>query len=292
MKKIILLFVVSFFTFSVAICQYIPQLKGKASLYKSFRNTTLVVLTGNEKIDNVLKKSVETYWKITPFEFIDIERDAKLLNDVSYNVLCLKELEVKGGKKNVKAWVFGKSGGGILPKYLNNALAFVSLDNLYLERKDEDHLYRLPHIIFQLNEALNLVNENDITANSMDLVFQKMDKEYVKNATELQNKTLLIDADYTVLKITSMEDFAKKYGYAYEVVPKATIEAAIRNKDESKAYLVSAVNEYKISTVTDCATGKILYASFVQEDPVSFEFSPQFNFSDMGKLGLAAKKGK
>lgn len=292
MKKIFLFSILSFLVVATSFSQYTPQLKGKASLYKSFRNTTLVVLTGNEKIDYVLKKSVETYWKVTPFEFIDIERDAKLLNDVNYNVLCLKELEVKGGKKNVKAWVFGKSGGGILPKYLNNALAFVSLDNLYLERKEEDHLYRLTHIIAQLNQVLNLVNDNNITANTMEAVFEKMDKEYVKNATELQNKTLLIDANYPALKITSIDDFAKKYGYAYEVVPKATIEAAIRNKDESKAYLVSAVNEYKISTVTDCATGKILYASFVQEDPVSFEFSPQFNFSDMGKLGLAAKKGK
>jgi hypothetical protein len=161
-----------------------------------------------------------------------------------------------------------------------------------LERKDENHLYRLPHIVAQLNASLNLVNDNDIEGGTMEAVFEKMDQEYVKNATDLQNKTLLIDADYTVLKITSMDDFAKKYGYAYEVVPKETIEAAIRNKDNSKAYLVSAVNEYKISTVTDCSTGKILYASFVQEDPVTFEFSPQFNYSDMGKLGFAAKKGK
>lgn len=292
MIKRIILSIISFLVVTTSFSQYSPQMKGKASLYKSFRNTTLVILTGNEKIDNVLKESVETYWKVTPFKFFEVESDAKLLDDVNYNILCLKEMEVRGKKKIVKAWVFGKSGGGILPKYLNNALAFVSLDNLFLERKDEDHLYRLPHIISQLNQTLNLVNINDITANIMEAVFEKMDKEYVKNATELQSKTLLIDANYTALKITSMDDFAKKYGYAFEVVPKETIEAAIRNKDESKAYLVSAVNEYKISTVTDCATGKILYASFVQENPINFEFSPQFNFDDMGKLGFAVKKGK
>lgn len=287
-------FILSIFILSLNLvsAQFTHQYKGKASLSFINKTITKVVLTEDEEFNKVLRQAIKDYWKQTKVEFITEKQLSSQKPNDKYTYIYFNDFNVKDQKKTLKALALTKFASLDNLTFLNNALAYVSLDSKSMEQNWKDVSFRLPHLVKQLNDIVQIVWDNNLKASDAAAMRSEIIKAYKEKAWKLKNKTLLVDVNYLAMKIVDKEEILAKYKYSIEFVAKTEIQRAIETKDASKAYLISAENLYKINSVTDCATGEILFANFVEENPGTFQVSYLFDATDAELLYTAVKKSK
>lgn len=290
-KKLIFLFFCSFFVLFLN-AQFTPKTTGIASFARFLKSDTYFVYTGKSKIDSAFVKAVAENWTITNVYFVPQDSFKILSKDRDKSFVYISNLKIQGTGKQVRALCLVNGGYDDMATYLNNTLAYVSLDNEGYEANLEEVIYRLGHLVYQLQDIINITKTENYIEKTEEAVRFKLEKYYSSRCASVQEKTLLIDRRYLSQKIVSEQEFTNLYKFNLSFVSKDIIEKAIRDKDASKVYLVSALNLYKINTVTDCATGQILYAEFEEENPVSYEFNKTFGRDDIILLNGHIKVGK
>lgn len=289
--KIILTLFLNIILFT-SFAQYSPVLKGKVSFSRFLKSTTFVVLGEDEEVNSVLMESFKSTWTITPIQFIYEAEFPAYVNDPEKSFIYLKDFKVKEERKDVGALAVFNGGYNDIEFYLNSSLAYIAYDNWGVEKKANDLLYRLPAMVYQLQSTINLIYDNNLEVKNTESLVLKLNKLYNARAGQMQNKTLLIDKLYETHKIISIKEFAKKYGYAFEIVGGEEIKEAIQSKAKDKAVLVSSYNLYKINQVFDCATYDIIYAELEKNVLYEERQLDKFDLEDAEQLATAVKKGK
>lgn len=272
--------------------QFTPKTTGISSFARFMKSETYFVFTENVEVDSALVKAVNENWNITPSHFISPDSFLVLSKDRDKSFVYISKLKQMGAGKQMEAVNLVNGGYDDMAKYLNNTLAYISIDNEGYEANLDEIVYRLGHIIYQLQDIVLITKEENFVEKSEAMVIKKMEKYYTKRCEPIQNKTLLVDKRYLSQKIISQSEFENLYKYDLMFVDKEAIDIAIKKKDESKVYLVSAVNLYKINTITDCATGAILYIEFEEENKMTNEFNRNFDRDDILLLNGHVKSGK
>ncbi len=272
--------------------QFSPILKGKASCVRFLQSTTCVVLTENEAFNEDLKKAFEDNWKLTPYIFISQEDFEKKIIETEFSFIHINAFKQKEQKKTVGAMALFNGGFNDLLLYLNSSLAYIAYDNWGIEKDYLAIQDRLPAMVAQLNNTVFLVNDENITGSNPGDIYKQLISLYNAKSGVLKDKTLLIDKRYEFEKIVSLAEFAKKYGYAYELVSAERIKEAILNKEADKAVLYCSSSLYKINQVTDCSSYEIIYAEFEEETATIKPLINKFDDLDAMQLNVAIKKSK
>lgn len=288
-----LLFILIFiFSLNFIHAQFSPKTNGYSSFARFIKTDTYFVLTGNEKIDAVIKEEVAKNWTITPFRFLPADSFLLVSKDRDKSFVYINKMKQMGNGKFLKTIALVNGGYDEKATYYSNTLAYISIDNEGYEANEEDVMYRYGHLLIQLQDIVEIEKEENLVGSNEEDIRAKFIKLYNKRCGALQEKTLLIDRRYLSQKIISETELMNLYKFNVSFVSKQEIEKAIQMKDASKAYLVSALNLFKINTITDCETGKIIYLDFNEEDPITKDFIKTFDRDDIIQLNGHVKIGK
>lgn len=272
--------------------QFSPKTKGISSFVRFDNTETFFVLSEIEELRNAQIEAVKENWTINTPHFISKDSFLLVSKNVDKSFVYIHQMKVQGTGKKIEVLALVNGGYDKMTTYISNTLAYISIDNEGYESNDIDVVYRLPNLIHQLENIVEITKENNYVERSDVKVRNKMMKDYNDHAGILQHKILLVDRRYLNQKIVSQSEFLKLYRYEIVFVDKETITKAIKEKDSKYAYLVSALNLYKINTVTDCETGNIVYVDFEQEEKLTEDFDRNFSSDDIIKLSAKVKMGK
>jgi hypothetical protein len=268
------------------------MLKGKVSCARFLKSTTCVVLSEDEAFNNQLIYSFEQSWNITPVKFISIEEFKATISNTELSFVYINEFNVMGNKKEIGALALFNGGFTDTDFYLHSCLAYVPYDNWGIEKELADIDKRLPAMVFQLQETVSLIYEFDISGNNENAITRQLTKIYNERAGVLKDKTLLIDVKYKSLKITSIDQLAKTYKYAFEFVSSEEIKKAVDSKDPTKAILSSSFNLHKCNQVFNCSTYEVVFCELEVYDVFTQSSLDKFDFGDMEELSSCVKKSK
>jgi len=281
--KTIFVIIISFLFLNLN-AQFSPKIKGRAGFSRFMKSKTYFVLSDNKTLNEEYIKGVEENWTITDYHFIYEDSLQYYSIDPKKSFVYFEFLKRKGNDKRMKALTLVNGGTFERAKYITNSLAYISIDSDGYEANDIDISFRINNMIFQLNDAAKLLYDNNFVEKNEGNLYKKLAQIYNSRCSVLQEKTLLVDKRYLNQKIVSESEFLKLYKYNVEFVDKTTIEKAIKDKDETKAYLISALNLFKINTVTDCSTGEIVYIEFEEEDKITKDFERIMGRDDILQL--------
>lgn len=233
-------------------------------LLKFKERTTLVILTGKQGYDDILKQTIEQYWKFNPYKFItrsqiskyNTEKDQYLYlveckytyyspalvanypDEVPNHFMLLENL--KGPDK------FGKYTPVVSVVYSDYTLTSKSEE----PRIRAELMRNIQSMQYAMDIALKTNSNKD----------KALCSEYDGNTRELKNKTLLISKD--ILKNSLEGKIVSNYPLSFKVVDQSEIDQTIIDQAEDKAY-VQMIDEYAgliYRMVFATKDGKILYA--------------------------------
>lgn len=290
MIKNTLLLLLTFLLGNTIQAQFSTKINGSGSMKKVIASQTFVVLTGNPEFDEAFEKAFKNNWNITPLTFVQEYETKDLIGNPDVSFIKFGDYKIKDSKNSFKALAIFLGGKSNYDIYLTNTYAYVALDQYGLEKTFESTTYRLPNMVKQLEQTIEVSSTSHIHGDDLDDYIEKMEEYYNSSANLLEGKTLLIDVRYTLSKIRDIDALTKMYKFSIEVVTKEEIQKAIDSKDANYAYLISAYSTKKINSITDCGTGKLIFAE-VDESTEDFDGNlKRFDADDMA-LVVANIKG-
>lgn len=292
MYRILILIFVSVIFIPNVEAQFTPKTKGLSSFARFNKTETYFVLSEREELKAAQIEAITEQWTITKSHIIDLDSFLLVSKDREKSFVYINKMKVEGTGKRIEVMALVNGGYDEMTTYLSNTLAYISIDNDGYESNELDIIFRMPNMIHQLEQIVLKAKENNYIEKSEDKVRNKMIRNYNDSTGILKDKILLIDRRYLNQKIISESEFLKLYKYEVVFVAKEAIAKAIKEKDSAYAYLVSALNLYKVNTVTDCETGNIVYADFEMEEKFSEDFDRNFTTDDIIKLNVTVRNGK
>lgn len=320
MKKIFIVL------FSVFLNNYtIAQLAAiNAKSIKDFetieKNTTIAILTGYESYDKALINAMNKYWKIGKFDTMYSSNISKTECKEGKNYLLSLTMQ-SAPPGNVSRMELDRTkpmNGPMGPSYkrvespsmldpktyhnygliigqdkkvkgysYEDMVSYSPIDYFGLEKNPLNIFSRLPLVIYNIQNTLELVKKNNINGNTLQIVKQ-LKSIYNQNAGILKNKTLLIYKDrtkdvdgpkekkksfirsYSSIgealaegdKLVPEEEFAKLYKYPFEYASMEKILQAIQDHDPRYAYLCPQITVNKSIFVYDLETFVPLYYDY------------------------------
>jgi hypothetical protein len=192
--------------------------------------------------NSFIKKAVKDFWKITPYEFIEVtEFNVRRLNP-AYSFIVLTQTNFEKDKSNslfnFVNLLQGKDVNklGEMPEICAVPLSFAGEDDL-------EYSYKLGAILSFMQKHANMISEDP------SLTGRKYLKYYNKNIPEVQNKTILVKQEDLVPDIATIERIKAIYPGKIEIVPEEDIVKAIENKTPNTLIL------HKVGPVGDRNSG-------------------------------------
>jgi hypothetical protein len=216
----------------------------KAEIKQFTASKTCVVLEDNpfSSYNSFIKKAVKDFWKITPYEFIEVtEFNVRRLNP-AYSFIVLTQTNFEKDKSNslfnFVNLLQGKDVNklGEMPEICAVPLSFAGEDDL-------EYSYKLGAILSFMQKHANMISEDP------SLTGRKYLKYYNKNIPEVQNKTILVKQEDLVPDIATIERIKAIYPGKIEIVPEEDIVKAIENKTPNTLIL------HKVGPVGDRNSG-------------------------------------
>jgi len=170
-----------------------------------------------------IKKAVESYWTITPYEFISVsEFNVRRLNpEYSFIVLTQTsyEKDKTHGQYNFINLLQGKHVAklGEMPEICAIPLSYAGEDDL-------DYSYKLGAVLSFMQKHANMISEDP------SLTGRKYLKYYNRYTPEVHNKTILVKQEDLSPQINTMDKIKAVYTYSIKIVPGEEIEQAIKDK--------------------------------------------------------------
>jgi len=189
------------------------------------KSKTCVVLEANQfsSYNVFIKKAVETYWNITPYEFIDIAEFSKRQRDPAYSFIVLTQTNYDRDKSNTVYNYLNLLQGknvsrlGDLPEICAIPLSFAGDD-------EEDYDYKLGAILFFMQEHAKMISENP------SLTGRRYLRYYNVNTPKVKQKTVLIREGDLSPTISSIGKVRTLYPHKIEIVSEEAIMKAIEEK--------------------------------------------------------------
>jgi len=203
-----------------------------AEIGQFMSSKTCVVLEDDafSTYNSFIRKAIEEYWKITPYEFIKTSEFAVRRIDPAYSFVVLTETNFEKDKShsvfNFLNLLQGKDVEkiGEMPEICAIPLSFAGAD-------DFEYSYKLGVILSFMQKHAAMISEDP------SLTGRKYLRYYNKNVPEVVNKTILVSQEDLAPSISTIEKIKAIYKYGIEIVPEDSIIKAIQEKAPGKLVL-------------------------------------------------------
>jgi hypothetical protein len=219
-KLLILLFLAS-----AALLNAQAPFPNKDEIAQFMASKTCVVLEQNQfSAYNVyIKKAVETYWDVTPYEFINVDEFNKRQRDPAYSFIILTqtsyEKDKAGTRFNFLNLLQGKNVSKLaeLPEICAIPLSFADDD-------EYDYSYKFGAILFFMQKHAKMISENP------SLTGRRYLRYYNVNMPKVKQKTILVAEDDLSPAISTIGKIKAVYPHKIEIVDEEAIVKAIQEK--------------------------------------------------------------
>lgn len=186
---------------------------------------TCIVLEDDplSEYNSTMRDAVNAYWKITPFEFIEVkEFNVRRLNP-SYSFIVLTQTNFEKDKTNAVYNFINLLQGknvnklGEMPEICAIPLSFAGASDL-------DYSYKLGAILLFMQRHAKMISEDP------SLTGRKYLNYYNKNNPDVKNKTILILQEDLAPSVSSPDLIKKIYTHNIEIVTEDDIIKAIEDK--------------------------------------------------------------
>jgi hypothetical protein len=268
-KLFIVFFVLAFaFFYSNKLSAQFCGCDYKSDNFRSFLYTKmLVVLDGTPKYNEALKQAVKEYWKITPYQFIELSQVELWLENERYSFLMpitieeIRNNDIATYTKRFNYLAVIVGGKKSLKKYnKNDLIAYAPYDFDNLEKEKSESAFRMGFMIKSMQDAIQIIQQQKFSGN-----YEKLEEclieHYNKRSSTLAKKTLVINPDYFTKKFGKI-DFAHAYPYKFEVADMKKISQLMKDRDLHYLYMSIVSTSEKYLFVYNLYNGEIIYASF------------------------------
>jgi hypothetical protein len=271
MKTTFLTVALLYYTFSLAGQAPFPS---KDEIKQFTESKTCVVLEDDpfSSYNVFIKKAVQSFWKITPYEFIEVkEFNVKRLNP-QYSFIVLTQTNFDNDKSkglyNFINLLQGKDVNklGEMPEICAIPLSFAGEDDL-------DYSYKLGAILSFMQKHAQMISEDP------SLTGRKYLKYYNRFTPEVHNKTILVKKEDLSPEISTIEKIKAIYKYKIEIVSEDDIVKAIEDK------LPNTVILHKVGPVGDRTSG-LCFKMLIGTDDSNMYYYNQHTISKTNPNGL------
>jgi hypothetical protein len=224
--------------FSVLIFFFPLLMKGQAPFpskdeIKQFTASKTCVVLEDEPFSSYnvyIKTAVNSFWKITPFEFISAAEFDTRRSNVGYSFIVLTqtgfEKDKSGSMFNYINLLQGKKVKklGEMPEICAIALSLAGEDDI-------DYSYKLGAILSFMQKHAQMISDDP------SLTGRKYLKYYNKNIPEVHSKTILVKKEDLVPQIESLDKIKAIYTNKIEIVTEDAIIKAIEAKSPNTLIL-------------------------------------------------------
>jgi hypothetical protein len=204
--------------------------------------TCVVLEDGNSPFNVYVRRAMEEFWKITPFEFIKTADFQTRRTDPSFSFILLTQTNFDRDKSKT-AYNFinllqGKDVGeiGKMPEICAVPLSSAGEDDL-------EYGYKLGAILSFMQKHAQMISDDP------SLTGRKYLKYYNKYIPDVQKKTILVKQDNLVPEIATIDKIKAIYNNKIEIVTEDDIVKAIENKTPNTVIL------HKVGPVGDRKSG-------------------------------------
>jgi len=185
--------------------------------------TCVVFEDGNTVYDTYIRKAMNEFWKLTPFEFITASDFNLRRSDPAFSFIILTETSYESDKShsvfNFINLLQGKDIEelGDMPEICAVPLSCAGEDDL-------EYGYKLGAILAFMQKHAQMISDDP------SLTGRKYLKYYNKNNPEVKNKKILAKQEDLSPQIGTLEMIRNFYKYSFEIVPEEVIIKAISEK--------------------------------------------------------------
>ena len=206
---------------------------GTPEQLKQFLKTKTLVVLDEDPFNEAniqLKTAVQKNWKLTEYEFINVEDYEIKKKNPQFSFLTIDKVYYDGDKSASKYNFLCIALGG---NYKNESempqLCTVPLS--YADAEQETYCYKIATMLNFLQNHIILTSKNQELKSSNIIDY------YKKNLAELKNKTLYVAKDELDKLIGTEDKFKKIYPYKFKFVTRDEIEEAIDNNNQDVVFL-------------------------------------------------------
>ena len=238
------------FTFALLLLYSFLLLNGQAPFpkkdeIKQFTESKTCVVLEDESYspyNSFIKKAVEAYWKITPYEFINVEEFNKRRINPAYSFIVLTQTDFEKDKSNSLFNFINLLQGKNVTK-LGEMPEICAIPLSFAEEEDIEYSYKLGGILSFMQKHAQMISDDP------SLTGRKYLKYYNKNIPEIRGKVILIKQEDLVPEISTIEAIEAIYSDKVEIVSEDEIYAAIEKKAPNTLVL------HKVGPVGDVNSG-------------------------------------
>lgn len=193
---------------------------------KQFESSkTCVVLEDSpfSSYNSFIRDAVKQYWKITPFEFIDVAEFNVRRLDPTYSFIVLTQTNFEKDKANGLFNYINLLQG----KKINNMSTMPEICAVplsFAEEEDIEYSYKLGAILAFMQKHARMI------AADPSLTGRKYLKYYNKFIPDLKSRTILVREDDLSPEISTIESIKEVYNGNIKIVSEEEIIGAIDNK--------------------------------------------------------------
>ena len=232
---------------------------------KKFMETkTYVVYDKNifGSYNSAIKKAVETYWTLTPIEFIDATQYSKLKKSYRNSFIIRTKVNFEKDKSNTSytflSVLLGSNKGSMssMPDLCSFPLSYYNVDY------DKYH-YKMGAIIKFMQNHIILIRDNPNVMGKKNVLMY-----YNKNTSDLKDKTLYVIKDELDKDINTNSKIKPLYSGKVVITTAEEIEKIIAKKDPDAVFLHKVgpskdddkLRIYKL--IMGAADGKLYYFGY------------------------------
>ena len=185
-----------------------------------------------------LKSAVEKNWKLTPFEFVDVETYEKKRKSAEYSFITMDKIYYEGDKTAARYNFLCLSLGGNY-KSESDMPQLCTVPISYAEAEESTYAYKMGTMLDFIQNHILLTSKNP------DLKTSNIIDYYNNNLSDLKDKVLYLPKEELESKINTEEKIRKIYPYKFKIVTYDDIENAIDNKVNDVVFLHKVGPGYK-----------------------------------------------
>ncbi|NSW44433.1 MAG: hypothetical protein HPY79_01200 [Bacteroidales bacterium] len=201
-------------------------------IHNFFKTKTCFIIDDNpfSETNIQLKSAAQKFWKLTPFEFINVEEFEKRKKSNNYSFVSVDDVYFDSDKNATKYKFLCVYLGG---NYKNESTMpqLCTIPLAYAEQEENEYAYKLGTLLLFVQNHIELVKNNP------NLKKTNIIDYYNNNKGKLQNKTLYLNANEVEKKINHQASFKQIYPYPFKFVSQDDIEKAIDEKASDVVFL-------------------------------------------------------
>jgi hypothetical protein len=273
-KPIMKKFFVSLFLFSSLIMNGQAPFPSKDEIKQFTVSKTCIVLEDNpfSSYNSFIKDAVKSYWKITPYEFIDTKEFNVKRLDPSYSFIVLTQTNFEKDKSNGLFTFINLLQGkdvkklGEMPEICAIPLSFAGED-------DFEYSYKLGAILSFMQKHAQMISDDP------SLTGRKYLKYYNKYIPDVQSKTILVKEEDLSPEISTIEKIKAIYSNNIVIASEDDIVKAIEDKAPNTVIL------HKVGPVGDRNSG-FCFKMLIGTDDANMYYYNQHSIDKSNPNGL------